>query len=171
MALLVTTGAPSPLGMEPDMSETTQPAPRTESEPVFACNMDALTPAQRERHLALVREHLAAADQTEVLPEGFRLHYDQGSPRYAGLAEWISLEWLCCPWIQFGLDRDGEHVALSLRAPEAARPVLAEEFAPLLAVLRGDPRVESLAEGVGPLRTWFNAHQDQPRFVTIMSPT
>ena len=36
--------------------------------------------------------------------------------------------------------------------------------------MAGSP-VESLAEGVGPLRAWFNAHQDQPRFVTIMSPT
>jgi hypothetical protein len=33
------------------------------------------------------------------------------------------------------------------------------------------PAVESLAEGVGPLRAWFNAHQDHPRFLTIMSPT
>ena len=118
------------------MSETTQPAPSTESEPVFACNMDAFTSEQRVRHMALVREHLAAADLTEELPDGFRLRYDKGSHRYAGLAEWITLERLCCPWIQFGLALDGERVELSLRAPEAARPVLAEEFAPLLAALR-----------------------------------
>ncbi len=33
------------------------------------------------------------------------------------------------------------------------------------------PPVESLTEGFAPLRTWFNADLDRPRFVAIMSPT
>ena len=103
--------------------------------PAFACDMDAFTSQQRERHMALIEQHLLAADGTKELPDGYQLCYDNGSHRYAELAEWIGLERLCCPWIQFGLDLEGETVTLSLRAAEAARPVLAEEFAPLLSAL------------------------------------
>lgn len=119
-----------------DMPETTEPANDGGANAVFACNMDAFTSEQRDRHMALIEQHLLAADETTELPGGYQLRYDNGSQRYADLAEWISLERLCCPWIQFGLEIEGEMVKLSLRAPDAARSVLAEEFAPLLTALR-----------------------------------
>ena len=118
------------------MPETTEPANDGGASAAFACNMDAFTSEQRERHMALIEQHLLAAEETTELPDGYQLRFESGSHRYADLAEWISLERLCCPWIQFGLEIEGEAVKLSLRAPEAARPVLAEEFAPLLAALR-----------------------------------
>ena len=128
---------PGEMKRSPDMPETNQPAAHGGADPAFACSMDAFTSGQRERHMAFIEQHLLAADATEELPDGYQLRFDKGSERYAELAEWISLERLCCPWIQFGLELDGETVKLSLRAPEAARPVLAEEFAPLLTALRG----------------------------------
>ncbi len=119
-----------------DMPETPEPANDGGANAAFACNMDAFTSEQRERHMALIEQHLLAADEAKELPGGYELRYDNGSHRYADLAEWISLERLCCPWIQFGLEIEGETVKLSLLAPQAARPVLAEEFAPLLTALR-----------------------------------
>ena len=117
------------------MSEIAEPA-NDGANAAFACDMDAFTSEQRERHMALIEQHLLAADETAELPGGYQLRYDNGSHCYAELAEWIRLERLCCPWIQFGLDLEGETVTLSLRASEAARPVLVEEFAPLLTALR-----------------------------------
>jgi len=31
--------------------------------------------------------------------------------------------------------------------------------------------LESLASHLEPLRRWFNAHADRPRFIAILSPT
>ena len=42
--------------------------------------------------MALIDQHLLAADGATELPDGYQLRYDNGSHRYAELAEWISLE-------------------------------------------------------------------------------
>jgi hypothetical protein len=70
---------------------------------VLACNMGALTPAQRTRHRALTERLLASATRKE-LPDGYEFTIDPGRVPVPELAEWVANESRCCPAVDFHLD-------------------------------------------------------------------
>lgn len=81
----------------------------------LACNLGAFDAAERERHQALVHDLLAARQEVWELPDGYALRFTSERERLLALAEFVSLERLCCPFLTFGLDVEGASGPLWLR--------------------------------------------------------
>src|SRR5689334_16410875 len=100
------------------------------SEPVFACNMNAIPADQRPQHEALAVHLLReAASQRTELANGYVWHYpDPGL--LSEIAEFINLERLCCPFFHFTLDLapDGGPLTLSISGAAGVKAFLLAEL-------------------------------------------
>jgi hypothetical protein len=100
------------------------------AETPIACNLKALTPAQRARQSALSRKLTAAVIGTRELPSGlvFRISTGITLPE---LGEWIADERKCCPFLDFQLliECEGGPVELSLTGGAGVKDFLLSEFA------------------------------------------
>src|SRR5258705_7457561 len=90
------------------------------AEPVYACNMNAMTAEQRKQHEIVARHLLQeAAAQRVELANGYAWRYsDPGLLTEA--AEFVSLERLCCPFFNFALELEPDAGPLTLRITGAA---------------------------------------------------
>jgi hypothetical protein len=92
----------------------------------LACEMGAMDAEQRERYRAL--RQLLSADFTEAreLENGYAFRHSSDAGVLVALAEYVSLERLCCPFFDFAIEvgRDGGEVWLRMTGPEGAREVL-----------------------------------------------
>jgi hypothetical protein len=67
-------------------------------------------------------------DRSE-LPDGYAYTLDTKKITLPEVAEWITMERLCCPFLTFQLDVKGNgESALTLRGPQGAKAILREEF-------------------------------------------
>ena len=81
----------------------TADAAGTRTKRVLACNMGALTAAQRVRHVALTAHLLKVAKRSE-LNDGYLLTVDREKVSAPDLAEWVANESRCCPAVDFHLE-------------------------------------------------------------------
>lgn len=88
-------------------------AAETQKGRVLACNMGALTPAQRTRHAAMTDRLLKTAKPTE-LKDGYIFTIDPQHVSVPDLAEWVADEARCCPAVDF-------HVELPASGPLTLR--------------------------------------------------
>src|SRR5437763_635719 len=81
----------------------------------IACNLKALTPAEREHFAALGRKLHAATVETKELANGLSLRISSGI-RLAELADWVEAERKCCPFLDIviKLECEGGPVELAL---------------------------------------------------------
>ena len=95
----------------------------------IACDMSVLSPAQRGAHLALSRDLFSSLKQIKELSNGYGFHLE-GSNVVAKAAEFISLEKLCCPFLNFTLEVEAENgpVWLKLTGREGVRAFVREEM-------------------------------------------
>ena len=100
----------------------------TESRPAIACDLSALAPLERERYGALRSELKAASDSIESITTGVRLRI-RSSMSLADLAEWMTLERRCCPFltISLGVGRDAT-TTIEIDGGDEASEFLREEF-------------------------------------------
>ncbi len=113
----------------------------TSNEP-FVCNVGALSPTQRARHLALGEKLLGAVVRVAELPDGYELAFDlsrisDARERSCGVvevAEWVDLESRCCPFLDFGIDvvEKGSAVRMRLTGRGSVKKFLRTEI-PILA--------------------------------------
>ena len=73
------------------------------AEPGVACNMDAHSRKERVRHAELRRQLIAAVVEKTELPNGYALRLKDLS--FLTVAEWVSLESRCCPFLDFQLEQ------------------------------------------------------------------
>lgn len=66
----------------------------------LACNMNALTKEQRDRHVAVTQRLLTHATRKE-LADGYAFTIDRARVSVAELAEWVADESRCCPALDF----------------------------------------------------------------------
>ena len=111
----------------------------TLAEAPLACDVNALTAPQRERHRALGdRLHSAVVGRVE-LANGYTLVLDLGRlpADSAGnpfcvveVAEWVDLEARCCPFLDFGIDvsERGRTVKLRLTGGKGVKAFLKTEL-------------------------------------------
>ena len=78
-------------------------AAETRTARVLACNMGALTPAQRTRHREMTERLLTIAKRTE-LQDGYLFTVDRAKVSVPDLAEWVANEARCCPAVDFHLE-------------------------------------------------------------------
>jgi len=75
----------------------------------LTCRLDALDCAQTLRYQEL-RNAMKGGGETRELPDGYAVRFPSDPTLFVQLAEWITLECLCCSFLAFGLDwseRDG----------------------------------------------------------------
>lgn len=101
-------------------------------EPV-ACT---LTPSAVPGRMAEWHAVLANATERERLDDGVRVRFAAGTP-VGALAELAAAEQACCRFFSFALTVDGRGVALEVRGPDDARPVIDAVF--------GDAPTEEIA--------------------------
>jgi hypothetical protein len=122
----------------PLLSVTAAPGPARSEEPLV-CRLDALKPAERDRHHLLSGLLRSAVTDRAELADGFELTLDltrlpadaKGSPFcFAEVAEWAELESRCCPFLDFqiGLRDKGRVVTLRLTGGEKVKMFLREEL-------------------------------------------
>jgi hypothetical protein len=100
------------------------------SESPIACNLNALDKEQRQRHQSLTAQLRAAVEETRELPDGYSFRLPSDEATIQRMAEWITLERRCCPFLAFGLEagRENGPLWLSLTGREGVKPFMKIEF-------------------------------------------
>jgi hypothetical protein len=80
---------------------------------VLTCRLDALDGAQTLRYQEL-RNAMKRAGETRELPDGYAVRFPSDPTLFVKVAEWITLERLCCSFLDFGLAWS-EHDGVLLR--------------------------------------------------------
>jgi hypothetical protein len=70
----------------------------------IACDLSALTPAERERRRTLFGAVVHAIVGRAELERGIELRVDLAKLGLPALAEWIALERRCCPFLHFTIE-------------------------------------------------------------------
>lgn len=81
----------------------------------LACDLSAIEPDQRARHQANTRQLFAAVQERQELPDGYAFRFTAEPALIPRLAEFISLERLCCPFLNFVLIVEPEHEPIWLK--------------------------------------------------------
>jgi hypothetical protein len=95
----------------------------------LACNLNAISTAQRPRYNHLVKRLRIAVHGRSELLDGFAYKLDTTKIALPEVAEWITMERLCCPFLTFQLDVKGDGASqLTMRGREGTKAILREEF-------------------------------------------
>src|SRR3982750_1305380 len=70
----------------------------------IACDMTALSAAQRERQQLLMKSFHAAIEETLALDNGYAFRLAADTETILLLAEFITIERLCCPFFSFEME-------------------------------------------------------------------
>ncbi len=80
----------------------------------FACDMTAISAAERPTHHALIRRLMAeTVEHIDELPDGFAFRFP--AVEYDAVVRFLAGERLCCPFLRFTLDVAPNHGPLQLR--------------------------------------------------------
>jgi len=95
----------------------------------LACDLKAISTVYRPRYNDLVRRLRVAIQDRRELSDGYSYKLDTKKITLPEVAEWITMERLCCPFLTFQLDVKGKGDSeLTLRGPAVAKVILNEEF-------------------------------------------
>jgi arsenate reductase (thioredoxin) len=99
----------------------------------LACDMTAIAPDERPKHLATSRELFSRIEEFRELPNGYEFRLAQGPNLISKLAEFVSLEKLCCPFLNFVIEIEAERgpVWLRLTGRDGVKAFIREEIAGL----------------------------------------
>ena len=95
--------------------------------------MTAIAPEQRPKHLATSRDLFSRIEEFRELPNGYEFRLADGPTLISQLAEFVSLEKLCCPFLNFGIEvqAEGGPVWLRLTGRDGVKAFIREEIAGL----------------------------------------
>jgi hypothetical protein len=97
---------------------------------VIACNSKAISAAERPRYNDLMKRlRLAIRDRSEIR-DGYAFKLNGKAISLPEVADWISMERLCCPFLTFQLSASANQSdwALKLTGPEGVKILLKAEF-------------------------------------------
>jgi hypothetical protein len=96
----------------------------------FACNLKALTPAERTAHRQLTQRLLPAVRGTREMTDGYAFELDTHQLGVADLASWVDFERRCCPFFDFHLEwrRENGPVTLQLTGRDGVKEFIRVEF-------------------------------------------
>ena len=85
-----------------------------QTDPPIACNMKALTAAQRKQ-LGQFGEHvIAAIAGSRELPDGYAFRVDPSKASLLDVAQWLDAWRRCCPFYEFQIDLHAADASLWL---------------------------------------------------------
>jgi len=96
--------------------------------------MTAIPADQRPVHITTSKDLFSRIAEFRELDNGYAFRFTDGPDLLAKLAEFISLEKLCCPFLSFVVDVEGEGgpVWLRLTGREGVKAFIREEIGGLL---------------------------------------
>jgi hypothetical protein len=107
------------------MKSKTQPMP-------IVCNMDVFTPLERENHIQMATQLFQSVQNIHEIENGYEFIFSNpsGSVTLTRMAEFISNERLCCPFLKFmvTIETDPQPISLILTGPEGTQEFLRAEF-------------------------------------------
>ena len=97
----------------------------------IACDLDAISASDRPRYNDLRAMLASAALDRRALPDGVAIKISTERMTLAHLAEWISFERKCCPFLEFRIEvaPDAGPVWLSLTGRPGVKEFLARALA------------------------------------------
>jgi len=103
---------------------------QNEDEIPFACSLTALTAAERAHHSDLSKELHSAVKDVRELDNGYAFQLSGDAKTISMVAEWVSLERLCCPFFTFQLEVASESKPMWLRMTgrEGVKEFMRTEF-------------------------------------------
>jgi len=98
----------------------------------IACDLHKLTEAERSREQSLLTEIRDAALELRDLPMGYALRFSGDSATVLKLAEFITLERVCCPFLNSELrcEAEGGPVWLNVTGREGIKQFLETILSP-----------------------------------------
>ena len=96
----------------------------------FACDVHAMTPAQRKRHFDELGPALRTLrTATRELPNGFEFEFPADGKTNQLVTEWAAGERVCCPFLDIQLlpESDGAGLRLRLTGKEGVKQFLRAE--------------------------------------------
>ena len=96
----------------------------------LACNLKAITAVERPRYNDLVKRLRSSVRDRSEISEGYVFKLNATAITLPEVAEWMSLERLCCPFLTLQLGTSGKHGdwLLMLTGPPGVKALLQEEF-------------------------------------------
>lgn len=106
------------------------------SQSPLACDMTAIPPDQRQVHLITSQDLFSRIEEFRELTDGYEFRFANGPELIVKLAEFVSLEKLCCPFLNFVIEveQEGGRVWLRLTGREGVKAFIREEINGLLGV-------------------------------------
>ena len=100
------------------------------TESPLVCNMDVFTASQREAHIQNTIELIQAVQSVQDVDNGYEFTFPNESVIISKIADFISNERLCCPFLKFTLNivPNNGPVSLSLTGPTGTQEFLRAEF-------------------------------------------
>ena len=97
----------------------------------FACDMTALTAAQRAGHSTVVGQLFGAVREIRHVPNGYRFVLELDHRTLERIAQFIVLERRCCPFFDFEVrvPAEADHAELAITGPDGVHPLIQAEFA------------------------------------------
>ena len=94
------------------------------------CNMDVFTPAQREAHIRTTTALIQSVQGVREVQNGYEFTFPGETEFISRVAEFISSERACCPFLKFSLTVFSEEapITLSLTGPAGTQEFLRIEF-------------------------------------------
>lgn len=98
---------------------------------VLACNLNAISEGDLPRYTDLFTRIQAAITDRSELADGYVFRLNGESLSLMDVAQWVSLERLCCPFFVFQLQTTGGEPDywLTLQGPDGAKAIIDQEFA------------------------------------------
>jgi hypothetical protein len=105
-------------------------AANKDTKPVFACNLKAISAADRPRYNELIKRIRAAIRDRSEIANGYAFKLDSKTVTLPEAAEWIVMERLCCPFLMLQLAASGNQAQwlLTLTGPEGVKQLITAEF-------------------------------------------
>jgi len=103
---------------------------QAESKSHFFCNLAAMNAEQRARYRDVTQKIRATTPVIEELVDGYALRFDMDSSLCLVVAEFMTLERLCCPFLDLTLEvaREGGPMHLKLTGSEGVKSFLRAEL-------------------------------------------
>lgn len=96
----------------------------------FVCDMNAIEPANRDRHIAAAVEVFQAVHAIRELPNGYAFRLPGETNLLLKTAEFVANERLCCPFFGFmiEIEPEGGSLWLHLTGPDGVKPFIQAEI-------------------------------------------
>jgi hypothetical protein len=96
----------------------------------FVCRLESFRSSERVLHAGLIDQLKGSVEEVRELPNGFAFRFADDGSLFGRLAEWVRLESVCCPFLDFELkvEKASGPVWLRLTGEDGVKSFLKNQF-------------------------------------------